>query len=180
MAGMPDVLLAHTHELEHTVRVHVRQLLDDAFQEDFSDQDWEHCLGGIHAIVRDGHRIVGHGAVVQRRLVHGGQALRAGYVEGLAIVADRRGEGLGGALMEALEKVVRGAYDLGALASTEEALGFYTARGWQPWRGPTFALTPAGSRRTRDDDGGVFVLPGAAPLDLDSSLTCDWRDGDVW
>jgi aminoglycoside 2'-N-acetyltransferase I len=28
----------------------------------------------------------------------------------------------------------------------------YAGRGWQLWRGPTFALTPAGIRRTEDDD----------------------------
>jgi aminoglycoside 2'-N-acetyltransferase I len=35
-------------------------------------------------------------------------------------------------------------------------------------------------RRTADDDGGVYVLPGAVALDLAGALTCDWRDGDVW
>ena len=41
-------------------------------------------------------------------------------------------------------------------------------------------LGPAGTVRTPDDDGAVLVLPGAVPLDLDGTLTCDWRDGDVW
>jgi aminoglycoside 2'-N-acetyltransferase I len=39
-------------------------------------------------------------------------------------------------------------------------------------------------RRTEDDDGAVYVLPGAATLDpsldVTGELTCDWRDGDVW
>ena len=94
--------------------------------------------------------------------------------------ADRRGHGHGGAMMAALERVVRGAYDLGALSSTEEALTFYAARGWQLWQGPSSALTPAGIVRTADDDGGIYVLPGAVPLDLSGELTCDWRDGDIW
>ena len=58
--------------------------------------------------------------------------------------------------------------------------GFYAARGWQPWQGPTSALTPEGVVRTPEDDDGVYVLPVAAPLDLAGELTCDWRDGDVW
>jgi aminoglycoside 2'-N-acetyltransferase I len=33
---------------------------------------------------------------------------------------------------------------------------------------------------TPDDDGSVFVLPGAVPLDPAGGLTCDWRDGDLW
>jgi aminoglycoside 2'-N-acetyltransferase I len=82
--------------------------------------------------------------------------------------------------MAALERVVRGAYDLGALGTTDEARAFYVARGWQQWRGPTSALTPAGVVRTPGEDGGVYVLEVSAPLDLDRELTCDWRDGDVW
>lgn len=82
--------------------------------------------------------------------------------------------------MAALERVVRGAYDLGALGSTDEAAGFYGARGWTPWRGPTSALTPDGIVRTEAEDGGIYVLPVVAALDGTGPLTCDWRDGDPW
>ena len=82
--------------------------------------------------------------------------------------------------MAALERVVRGAYELGALGASDEAADFYAARGWQVWRGPSWAFTPDGIRRTADEDGSLYVLPGAVPLDLDGDLICDWRDGDVW
>lgn len=78
------------------------------------------------------------------------------------------------------ERVIRRAYGLGALGSSDEALPFCTARGWELWRGSVFALTPDGVRRTEDEEGSVFVLPGSVPLDRDGALTCDWRDGDVW
>jgi aminoglycoside 2'-N-acetyltransferase I len=54
------------------------------------------------------------------------------------------------------------------------------SRGWQLWQGPSWALTPSGIRRTEDDDGAVHVLPLEVELDVRESLTCDWRDGDVW
>jgi aminoglycoside 2'-N-acetyltransferase I len=82
--------------------------------------------------------------------------------------------------MEALERVARGAYEVAALGSTDEAAAFYAARGWILWPGPTSAITPAGVVPTPDDDGWVFVLPLSATLDPSGSLTCDWRDGDVW
>ena len=145
-----------------------------------SDCDWEHALGGVHALVWEGPELVGHASVIQRRLVYRGRALRTGYVEGVGVRADRRGRGHGGALMNALEPVVRGAYDLGALGATDEAAGFYAARGWKPWQGPIAALTPAGITRTEDEDGSIFVLPIALPLDLSRELICDWRDGDLW
>jgi aminoglycoside 2'-N-acetyltransferase I len=76
--------------------------------------------------------------------------------------------------------VVRGAYQLGALSSSEVARPIYTARGWLPWRGPTSVLAPAGVTRTPDDDNGLFVLPVSVALDTTAEITCDWRDGDVW
>jgi aminoglycoside 2'-N-acetyltransferase I len=83
-------------------------------------------------------------------------------------------------MMDALERVIRGAYDLGALGATDVGAALYTGRGWLRWEGPTSALTPDGISRTRDEDGCIYVLPGDAPLDLTGELTCDWRDGDVW
>ena len=145
-----------------------------------SDHDWEHSLGGVHVVVWDDHELVGHASVVQRRLLHGGRALRAGYVEGVGVQMDRRRRGHGAAMMDALERIVRSAYELGALGATDAAADFYAARGWKRWEGPTSALTPTGIARTEQEDGSVYVLPVAAPLDLSGELTCDWRDGDVW
>jgi aminoglycoside 2'-N-acetyltransferase I len=82
--------------------------------------------------------------------------------------------------MAALEVVVRRAYDAGALSATDDGALLYIARGWLPWRGSTWALTPDGRVRTTEDDDAVFVLPCATTLDLDGELTCDWRDGDLW
>jgi len=113
----------------------------------------------MHALVSEGGELVGHASVVQRRLLHGGRALRAGYVEAVAVRAGQRRRGHGAVLMETLERVVRGAYDLGALAATDAAAHFYVARGWRPWRGPTWALTPDGTVRTEGEDGGIYVLP---------------------
>ena len=175
-----------TVEVQHTAHVpartltEVRRLLDEAFAGHFDDADWDHTLGGLHALAWQDGELVGHGAVVQRRLVHGGRALRTGYVEGVAVRPDRRRRGVASAVMDELEELVRGAHDLGALSASDDGATLYTARGWQRWRGPTSALTPAGTVRTPDDDGAVFVFPTGVTLDLDASLTCDWRDGDTW
>jgi aminoglycoside 2'-N-acetyltransferase I len=83
-------------------------------------------------------------------------------------------------MMDALERVVRNAYDLGALGATDEGARFYAARGWRLWQGPSGALTPTGIQRTEEDDGGIYVLPVTVSVDVTGELTCDWRDGDVW
>ena len=177
---MVELSLAHTAELSRRDLLAIRLLLDESFDEQLAEEDHEHALGGVHALVRSGPTLVGHGSVVMRRLLHRGRALRTGYVEAVAVRPDARGHGHGAAVMTALERVIRQAYDVGALGATDEAAGFYAARGWQPWAGTTSVVTPQGLRRTPDDDGAVYVLPVTADLALHGDLACDWRDGDVW
>ncbi len=176
---MTEVRTAHTSDLDAPTLAAARALLYDVF-DDMTEEDWEHSLGGVHALAWEGGELIGHASVIQRRLLHGGRALRAGYVEGVGVRAERRGQGHGGAMMDVLERVVRSAYDLGALGATDEAADFYAARGWRLWQGPSSALTPTGIQRTEEDDGGIYVLPVTVPLDVTGELTCDWRDGDVW
>jgi aminoglycoside 2'-N-acetyltransferase I len=180
MPGVDAVTLAHTGQLDPATLASARALLDEAFGGDFTDADWEHSLGGMHALVFDGAQMIGHGAVVQRRMLHGGRALRVGYVEAVAVAAAHRRRGHAAALMATLEGIIRRAYDAGALSSSGEGAVLYAGRGWQRWRGPTSVLTPAGTRRTPEEDGSAFVLPVTADLDLTGELTCDWRDGAVW
>jgi aminoglycoside 2'-N-acetyltransferase I len=116
---MPEVHTAHTAELAPATLAAARGLLDRVFEDDMSDHDWDHALGGVHALVWDGGELIGHASVVQRRLLHGGRALRAGYVEGVAVRADQRRRGHGAALMDAVESVIRRAYELGALSATD-------------------------------------------------------------
>ena len=177
---MAEIRTAHTADLDAATLATARALLDDVFEGDMSDEDWEHALGGIHALAWEGRELIGHASVVQRRLLHDGRALRTGYVEGVGVRADRRRRGVGGELMDALERVLRGAYELGALGATDDAVRLYTNHGWKRWEGPTSALTPGGIVRTEDADGAVYVLPLSTPLDLSGALVCDWRDGDVW
>jgi aminoglycoside 2'-N-acetyltransferase I len=174
------IRVAHTADLAPGLLAGVHAMLVEVFDGDFEDSDWEHALGGIHALAHDGGALVGHASVVQRRLVHGGRALRTGYVEAVGVRREARRQGHAGALMEAIERVIRGAYEVGALGASDMAIPFYTARGWLPWQGATFALTPAGRVRTPEDDDSLYVLEGSAPLDRVAEITCDWRDGAVW
>jgi aminoglycoside 2'-N-acetyltransferase I len=177
---MSAIELRHTAQIPSGELETVRRLLDEAFEGRFTAQDWDHALGGLHALVRAGGEVVGHGSLIQRRLLHRGRALRAGYVEGVAVRADRRRGGVASAIMTELERVARGAYEVAALSAADAGARLYLARGWRRWAGPTSALTPSGIVATPDEDGSVFVLPITTELDLDAELTCDWRDGDVW
>jgi aminoglycoside 2'-N-acetyltransferase I len=172
--------LTHTADLDNETRHSAHELLIEAFDGRFTQDDWDHTLGGMHALIYHRGALIGHSAVVQRRLVYKGNPLRTGYIEGVAVRQDWRRQGLGTALMDAAEQVIRGAYPLGALSPSEFARPLYLARGWLQWRGPTSVLAPGGLTRTPDDDGAVFVLPIAVKLDPTADLVCDWRTGDVW
>ena len=181
---MENVLIRHTAELDDAGLGAIRALCDAAFSNDlggdFRDDDWEHTLGGVHALRFEGDRLVAHAALVARRLLHDGRALRTGYVEAVAVAVDRRRQGHGAAVMRALHPYVDRAYALGALGTSDDGAPLYAALGWARWPGPTAALTPDGVRRTPEADGGIFVRPVTAHLDPALPLICDWRDGDVW
>jgi aminoglycoside 2'-N-acetyltransferase I len=172
--------LVHTADLDSETRQRVCEMVTAAFAGDFTDDDWEHSLGGMHALIWQHGAIIAHAAVVQRRLLYRGNALRCGYVEGVAVREEFRGQGLVHALLNGAEQVIRGAYQVGAVSSSDVARGIYATRGWLPWRGPTSVLAPTGPTRTPDDDGAVFVLPVGISLDTSADLMCDWRAGDVW
>jgi aminoglycoside 2'-N-acetyltransferase I len=134
----------------------------------------------MHALVYDDADLIGHGAVVLRRMLHGGRALRTGYVEAVAVRADRRRTGVAGAIMSELERVIRGGYELGALGASEAGAALYRSRGWWQWPGTSAVLGPDGVRPTPDDDGGIYLLRVTVELDPAEPLVCDWRDGDAW
>jgi aminoglycoside 2'-N-acetyltransferase I len=177
-----DVRLRRTAELSAAELREARELLDGAYGDRFDDGDWEHALGGVHALVLEDGALVGHGAVVERRLLHQGRWIRTGYVEALGVRGDRRRRGYAAAAMRAVEETIDATADLGALSDGTGIDGFYQRRGWLTWAGPTFVDTPEGVVWTPDDDGGVLVwrTPTSPPLDLTAALGCDWREGDVW
>jgi aminoglycoside 2'-N-acetyltransferase I len=172
--------LIHTADLDGETLQSAHQLLVKAFEGEFSEDDWEHTLGGMHALICKHGVLIAHAAVVLRRMLYRGAQLRTGYVEGVAVREDWRGQGLCTALMDGVEQVIRGAYKLGALSSSEQTSGIYLGRGWIQWKGPTSVLSPGGLNRTPEDDGTVFVLPVDVKVDPTADLVCDWRSGDVW
>jgi aminoglycoside 2'-N-acetyltransferase I len=194
---MPEVRLVETRQLSAGEQGAIRQLLNEAFEGDFTEDDWQHALGGWHAIIADADRVVAHAAVVPRSLFVSGRRgqslspetgtvpsprqLRVGYVEAVAVTPSLQRRGLGTAVMASMTDLVRGHFELGALSSGE--WGFYERLGWERWRGPTFVRTPDGKRqRTVEDDDGVMVLRCATTRDIDvtADITCEARSGDSW
>jgi aminoglycoside 2'-N-acetyltransferase I len=172
-----------TDELTADEIVAIRDLLWAAFppgDEGFTEDDWQHALGGQHFVAEIDGTIVSHAAVVERELHVADQPIRTGYVEAVATAPDRQGQGLGSAVMREATAHIQTAFDLGALGTGKH--GFYERLGWTTWQGPTFVRTPDGPRRTPGEDGYLMVLttPTSPPIDLGTDISCDWRPGDVW
>jgi aminoglycoside 2'-N-acetyltransferase I len=161
----------------------IRELVWAAFptgEEGFSEDDWEHSLGGTHFVLELDGEIVAHASVVERELHIDGRPLRTGYVEAVATAPDRQGRGLGSVVMGDVTSYIRETFELGALGTGR--VSFYERLGWLVWKGPSSVRTADGLRRTPEDDGYILVLPTPAspPLDLTAPTSCDWRPGDVW
>ena len=169
------VTVRPTSELSSAELAAARALCETAFGE-FGDLDWDHALGGLHALVTDHDAVVAHGSVVLRRVLVDGHWLRCGYVEAVAVDPEQRGRGLGHQVMAALERLAPG-YDLLTLCSSKEGRVLYESRGWTRWSGPTSALTPDGVRATPDEDS-IYVWGDG--IDVTAPITCDWREGDLW
>lgn len=179
---MVEVAVAEPGELTAAQLQTAELLVRAAFGPSFRSHDWLHALDGVHVVLTAGEDLLGFGAVVPRTLHHTGRALDTGYVEAVAVRADQQGSGLGGLVMDHVEKVIRARHAVGALNAVESATGFYARRGWRPWTGHTQAVGPAGVIDTYDDADRIFLLTpgGAQPLDPGAALICDWRSGDLW
>lgn len=166
-------------EIEQT-----RTLLWAAFADDadgrFSEDDWQHALGGMHFLGEQDGALVAHAAVVDRTLFVAGLPIRTGYVEAVAVAPQHQALGHGTELMRAVTAYVDERYELGALGTGSQH--FYQRLGWHIWRGPSSVRTSAGEVATPDEDGYIMVrlTPRSPALDVTSAIACEWRPGDVW
>ena len=165
---MPDVRLLRTAEVSPGLLAAARDLCDRAFGDRFHDTDWDHALGGWHALALDGSELVAH---------HG---FRAGYVEAVATDPGRQRSGLGTLVMTQFEAVIRAETELGALSTG--AHDFYQGLGWERWRGPTYVRGDGDPVRTPEEDEGVMVLRHGPSqgVDLSAAISCEQREGDDW
>lgn len=157
-----------------------RALLDRAFGGEFSEDDWDHAVGGVHAILVADGVVLAHASVVSRSIRVDGRWYEAGYLEAVACDPDRHGHGLGSQVVDAVTDIIRDRDELGVLATG--AHGFYERLGWTRWEGTSWVLDGGGVHRTADDDDALMVLRTGETADLrvDGEIACLARAGDDW
>ncbi len=131
-----------------------------------------------HVIARQQGRLVSHALWVTRWLQPGPlPPLRTAFVEAVATEEEYRGQGLATAVMKKLSSAIND-FELGGLSPAQ--YGLYTRLGWELWRGPLFIRTKDGLLPTPDDEVMILRLPDTPVLDLDWSLSAEWRGGELW
>ncbi len=134
-----------------------------------------------HVLARVKGQLVSHALWVTRWLQNGDlPPWQTAYVEAVATDERYRRRGYASAVMRRLTEEIND-FDIGGL-STGHSQHLYAALGWQLWRGPLFIRTKDGSLLATPEEKGVMVLPlpKTPPLDLDSTLSAEWREGELW
>ena len=80
------MIIKRVREINADNEKSIRALLDLAYEDDFSPQDWQHTFGGQYFIGFLDDMIIAHGSVVSRKMVIDEQAVTVGYVEAIAVL----------------------------------------------------------------------------------------------
>lgn len=164
-------------DMSAACRQEILSLCSAAYEEDFRPY-LELLPNPVHLLAHRSSAFVSHAAWVTRWLqADEGQILRAAYVEAVATAPEYQRQGFASAVMRHLVTLINN-FDVGALSPFD--VGFYGRLGWQLWRGPLAVRTEEGVLPTPEEEVMVYRLPRTPALDLDSLLTVEWREGEVW
>jgi aminoglycoside 2'-N-acetyltransferase I len=173
-----DIQVKNCQTLSDDEYSEILALCTQAFKRDYSPiyktfQDPTHILG------RYSGQLVTHALWVTRWLKTGTpRPMRTAFVEAVATEISYRNLGYATELMKALAVEIKD-FDFAALATGSQ--GFYARLGWRSWRGPLFIRTDQGVLPTPNEHGiMILTLPRTPPIDLDSQLSAEWREGDLW
>jgi aminoglycoside 2'-N-acetyltransferase I len=175
--GLSIEVIASEGMSDSTLR-EICDLCTEAYEEDFSAY-LEFLGSGGHVVGRLRGDIVSHAMWVTRVLeTNRHSPLRTAYVEAVATKPSHQRRGFASEILRRLAAEIRD-FDLGALAPSDPP--FYARLGWESWRGPLFIRTEAGLKSTPDETVMILRLPRTpADLDLSSSLSAEWRPGELW
>jgi aminoglycoside 2'-N-acetyltransferase I len=177
MPNKLSITIVESHDLINSDRTAVIDLCSRAFEMDFAPlfntfKEPTLVLAKLDSV------LVSHALWVRRWLqADNGPLLRTAFVEAVATDPSLQGKGFATQVMQTLQAAIID-YDLAGLSTGIP--NFYARLGWQNWRGPLFVRTEVGLLATPNDSVMVLSLPHTPPLDLDGSLSAEWRVGELW
>jgi aminoglycoside 2'-N-acetyltransferase I len=173
------MIINQVNEVSSKTESSIRALLDLAYEDDFSSEDWEHTFGGQYFIGRQEETIIAHGSVVPRNMFIDGQAITVGYVEAIGVLPSHWRQGFGTQLMQQITQFCQDNYELSMLSTDENQ--FYERLGWRQFIGESFVRSENSEVRTSDEDAGLMLLHGTASQTKEiQRAVCESRSGDDW
>ncbi len=152
-------------------------LCSEVFELDYSFY-MDICPDRVHVLGYVDDRLVSHALWLDRPMRIGdGAWFVSAYVEGVATHVDYRGRGYGSAVMRKLQAEIA-SYDLGALSPAVPE--WYGRLGWEQWQGPLLILQDGQTLATPDECVMIYRTPRTGTLDLQASLTGEWRPFELW
>jgi aminoglycoside 2'-N-acetyltransferase I len=134
--------------------------------------DATHVIGYL-----DG-KIISHALWIERWLqIEDSPFLRTAYIEAVVTEEAYRNRGYASAVMRRLAEELDD-FELAALATGFPE--FYLHLGWQIWEGPLFIRTQEGMTSSPAEAVMVLELPNSPELDINSPLSAEWREGELW
>jgi aminoglycoside 2'-N-acetyltransferase I len=166
-------------DLSERERSEILTLCSGAYQRDYrpfikSFPNATHVLGRVQG------KLVSHALWITRWLQNGeAKPWRTAFVEAFATEESYRKRGYASAVMHRLADEIKD-FDIGGL-STGASVNLYAGLGWQLWRGPLFIRAEDGLLATPEEKGVmILALPKTPALNLDTPLSAEWRDGELW
>ena len=157
----------------------LQSLMSEAFEGDFSEEDWQHTFGGMRFLGYMDNQLIAHGAVIQRWMDVDGERKLVGYVEGIAVTPTLWRKGFGSLLMAELTTYCRSEFPLSMLSTGEK--DFYRRHGWSDFAGESYVSNAGVEIRTEDEDEGLMYLLGASQDNVSPrKVVCESREGDAW
>ena len=166
-------------KLSETLEITLKRLLDEAFEGDFSEEDWNHSLNGTRFVGYMGDLVVAHGSVVKRKIWINEVEKLAGYIEAIAVLPSHWRLGIGSALMKEISQYCLENFDYCLLSTDEKS--FYRRFGWKDFEGSSFVLSGEEEVSTQSENEGLMYLLGVdVEIHSITKVVCEERDGDAW
>ena len=180
----PHFLQCAACALSPLQRRQIASLCLHAFGEDPWSQ-YAFMQQAMHVCLLEGQDMLAHALYTPRELtLDAHPPLKTAYIEYVTTSPARRGQGLASWLLgELVQQLVAQGFELAALAPEDSA--FYARQGWQRWPGALQIRQQAQLLATPDDDIMLYPLSAASSQLLrqastDSTITADWREGELW
>jgi GNAT superfamily N-acetyltransferase len=150
------------------------------FDEDLSEL-FQVASPTTHVLGRADGQLASHAMWCTRWLQPGSRApVRTAYVEAVGTLPDVQRRGFASRVMRHLVSEIPDAYELAALCPATSEI--YERLGWRFWRGSLSVRMPDGTvLETPEERVMIYDLPGRPVLDVDESLSVEWRPGEeIW